>query len=145
MNHLVCATFSKKNKKGARIKCIRSIQYSSYFLSYHDESKISEGIKNEINENIFCELIVKSTAIISSVVSFFEINYRYTPFGGIATMIVPQLNYNANSLYLWNRNRFEYPVHSFIGHKDAILDFGWKNISSYDHQDSSSRYELVRL
>ena len=102
-----------------------------------------------MNENIFCEVSIlswiKSTAIISSVVSFFEIDYRYTPFGGIATMIVPQLNYNANSLYLWNRNRFEYPVHSFIGHKDAILDFGWKNISSYDHQDSSSRYELVRL
>ena len=60
-------------------------------------------------------------------------------------MIVPQLNYNANALNLWNRNRFEYPVHIFIGHKDAILDFGWKNLSSYDHQDSSSRYELVSL
>ena len=82
---------------------------------------------------------------ISYVVSFLKIDYRYTPFGGIATMIVPQLNYNANALYLWNRNRFEYPVHSFIGHKDAILDFGWKNLSSYDHQDSSSRYELVSL
>lgn len=59
-------------------------------------------------------------------------------------MIVPQLNYNANALFLWNRNHLDYPMNSFIGHKDAILDFGWRNTgASYDGHDYDN-YQLVR-
>ena len=58
-------------------------------------------------------------------------------------MIVPQLNYNSNALFLWNRNQLDYPVNSFIGHKDAILDFGWRNAgASYDNNDYDD-YQLV--
>ena len=59
-------------------------------------------------------------------------------------MIVPQLNYNANALFLWNRNHLDYPMNSFIGHKDAILDFGWRNTgASYDGHEYDN-YQLVR-
>ena len=58
-------------------------------------------------------------------------------------MIVPQLNYNANALFLWNRNQLDYPVNSFVGHKDAILDFGWRNSgASYENNDYDD-YQLV--
>ena len=60
-------------------------------------------------------------------------------------MIVPQLNYNANALFLWNRNQLDYPVNSFVGHKDAILDFGWRNsVASYENDDYDN-YQLVLI
>ena len=59
-------------------------------------------------------------------------------------MIVPQLNYNANALFLWNRNQLDYPINSFIGHKDAILDFGWSNSSALCDNNSYDSYQLVR-
>ena len=58
-------------------------------------------------------------------------------------MIVPQLSYNANALFLWNRNHFDCPINSFIGHKEAILDFGWRNTGSSYDLDGSDQYQLV--
>lgn len=60
-------------------------------------------------------------------------------------MIVPQLDYNANALFLWNRNQLDYPIHSFIGHKDAILDFGWRNSGVLYDSNSYDNYQLVRI
>ena len=52
---------------------------------------------------------------------------KYTPFGdGLATVIVPQLQRNDHSLFLWNHKHLDFPVHSFFGHKDVILEFGWR-------------------
>ena len=59
-------------------------------------------------------------------------------------MIVPQLNYNANALFLWNRNQLDYPINSFIGHKDAILDFGWRNSGALYDNNNYDNYQLVR-
>ena len=73
------------------------------------------------------------------------INYRYTPFGeGIATMLVPQLSYNVNTLFLWNRNHLDYPINSFFGHKDVILDFGWKRMYSSVDEFKPEQFQLVR-
>ena len=58
-------------------------------------------------------------------------------------MIVPQLPYNANALFLWNRNQLDCSINTFIGHKDAILDFGWRNIGTSYDQDGYDRYQLV--
>ena len=58
-------------------------------------------------------------------------------------MIVPQLNYNANALFLWNRNQLDYPVNSFVGHKDAILDFGWRNSGALYENNDYDDYQLV--
>ena len=53
---------------------------------------------------------------------------KYTPFGdGLATVIVPQLQRNDHSLFLWNHKHLDFPVHSFFGHKDVILEYGWRN------------------
>ena len=52
---------------------------------------------------------------------------RHTPFGsGLATVVLPQLHNQDNSLFLWNTNHLEFPVHSFYGHRDVILDFEWR-------------------
>ena len=51
---------------------------------------------------------------------------RYTPFGdGISTVVVPQLKQNVQTLFLWQISDLNTPKHSFFGHKDIILDFGW--------------------
>lgn len=72
-------------------------------------------------------------------------NCRYTPFGeGIATMLVPQLSCNVNTLFLWNRNHLDYPVNSFFGHKDVILDFGWKRIYNTYDDLRPEQFQLVR-
>ena len=56
---------------------------------------------------------------------------KYTPFGdGLATVIVPQLQRNDHSLFLWNHKHLDFPVHSFFGHKDVILEFGWRKTSN---------------
>ena len=60
-------------------------------------------------------------------------------------MIVPQLSGNANTLFLWNRNRLDFPVNSFFGHKDVILDFGWKNVAQAYDEHRSDQFQLVRL
>ena len=51
---------------------------------------------------------------------------KYTPFGdGLATVIV-HMQRNDHSLFLWNYKHLDFPVHSFFGHKDVILDFDWR-------------------
>ena len=51
---------------------------------------------------------------------------RYAPFGaGLATVALPQLDRKENSLFLWNLNKLDYPVHCFYGHDDVILDIDW--------------------
>nr|CAH7717717.1 unnamed protein product [Callosobruchus chinensis] len=52
---------------------------------------------------------------------------RHTPFGnGLVTAVVPQLRRGENSLQLWNTANRSTPVHTFIGHRDVILDFDWR-------------------
>lgn len=52
---------------------------------------------------------------------------RYTPFGnGLITVVVPQLRRGENSLLLWNTANRATPVHTFVGHKDVVLEFGWR-------------------
>lgn len=48
--------------------------------------------------------------------------------------IVPHLHRNDHSLFLWNYKHLDFPVHSFFGHKDVILDFDWKKSISADLQ-----------
>ncbi|XP_070188764.1 GATOR2 complex protein WDR59-like isoform X3 [Littorina saxatilis] len=54
---------------------------------------------------------------------------RYTPFGaGLVTVVVPQLKRGENSLYLWKITKQSdmSPVHTFVGHKDVVLEFQWR-------------------
>lgn len=52
---------------------------------------------------------------------------RYTPFGnGLVTVVVPQLRRGENSLLLWNIANRATPVHTFIGHRDVVLEFEWR-------------------
>ena len=55
-------------------------------------------------------------------------------------MVVPQLRRGENSLYLWNPNNQQTPVHTFSGHKDVILEFQWRK-----KQDSKSFFGIVLL
>ena len=51
------------------------------------------------------------------------------PFGaGLVTVVVPQLKRGENSLYLWKitaQSELQ-PIHTFVGHKDVVLEFQWK-------------------
>ncbi|KAJ8947981.1 hypothetical protein NQ314_008516 [Rhamnusium bicolor] len=52
---------------------------------------------------------------------------RYTPFGnGLITVVVPQLRRGENSLLLWNTANKATPMHTFVGHRDVVLEFEWK-------------------
>lgn len=52
---------------------------------------------------------------------------RYTPFGnGLVTVVVPQLRRGENSLLLWNTANRSTPVHTFVGHRDVVLEFEWR-------------------
>lgn len=52
---------------------------------------------------------------------------RYTPFGnGLITVVVPQLRRGENSLLLWNTANKAAPVHTFVGHRDVVLEFEWR-------------------
>ncbi|PVD21064.1 hypothetical protein C0Q70_19230 [Pomacea canaliculata] len=66
---------------------------------------------------------------------------RYTPFGtGLMTVVVPQLRRGENSLYLWNmdaQNQVQ-PIHTFVGHKDVVLEFQWRR-----QTDGVRDYQLV--
>lgn len=56
---------------------------------------------------------------------------RYTPFGnGLVTVVVPQLRRGENSLLLWNTTSRATPVHTFVGHKDVVLEFEWRKQKS---------------
>ena len=54
------------------------------------------------------------------------------------TALVPQLRRNGenNSLWMWNITSLDQPLHSFAGHLDVVLDFGW-------HYKSNSDCELI--
>ena len=58
-------------------------------------------------------------------------------------MIVPQLSRNFNTLFLWNRKCLNYPVNSFFGHKDVILDFGWRSVEQAYDEHRSDQFQLV--
>ncbi|XP_071091915.1 GATOR2 complex protein WDR59-like isoform X7 [Haliotis cracherodii] len=52
---------------------------------------------------------------------------RLTPFGnGLMTVVVPQLRRGENKLYLWNTSNLTQPIHTFVGHKDVVLEFHWR-------------------
>lgn len=52
---------------------------------------------------------------------------RFTPFGnGLITVVVPQLKRGENSLLLWNTANKTAPVHTFVGHRDVVLEFEWR-------------------
>ncbi|TRY71805.1 hypothetical protein TCAL_05414, partial [Tigriopus californicus] len=73
---------------------------------------------------------------------------RYTPFGeGLATVIIPQLHRNDNTLFLWNSQHLQSPVHCFFGHKDVILDFDWRRLEGSDDMEmiTWSRDHTLRL
>lgn len=54
---------------------------------------------------------------------------RYTPFGyGMVTTLMPQMHRWDNSALLWNVKTTSKMVHSYAGHRDVILDFGWRYI-----------------
>src|SRR5699024_564073 len=60
---------------------------------------------------------------------------RFTPFeNGLMTALVPQLRRTGenNSLWMWNISSLEQPLHSFAGHLDVVLDFGWNAKSSIE-------------
>ncbi|XP_055891458.1 GATOR complex protein WDR59-like isoform X2 [Biomphalaria glabrata] len=61
----------------------------------------------------------------------------YTPFGeGVVSVVVPQLRRVENNLYLWHIRNQQSPVHTFIGHKDVVLEFQWRRQQEgvKDHQ-----------
>lgn len=64
---------------------------------------------------------------------------RYTPFGnGLVTVVVPQLRRGENSLLLWNIANRATPVHTFIGHRDVVLEFEWRR-----QRQSEADFQLI--
>lgn len=41
-------------------------------------------------------------------------------------MVIPQLRRGENSLLLWNTSTRSTPVHTFVGHRDVVLEFEWR-------------------
>ena len=60
------------------------------------------------------------------VIFYYKQNYKNHFLSRLATVIVPQNQRNDHSLFLWNHKHLDFPVHSFFGHKDVILEFGWR-------------------
>lgn len=64
---------------------------------------------------------------------------RFTPFGnGLITVVVPQLRRGENSLLLWNTANRSTPMHTFVGHRDVVLEFEWRKQTT-----GSSDFQLV--
>ncbi|KAG5893206.1 hypothetical protein JTB14_025610 [Gonioctena quinquepunctata] len=64
---------------------------------------------------------------------------RHTPFGnGLLTAVVPQLRRGENSLLLWNTANRATPMHTFIGHRDVVLEFEWRK-----QRPGDSDFQLV--
>lgn len=64
-------------------------------------------------------------------------SFIWQPYGnGLLTALVPQLRRSGenNSLWLWSLQCLEQPIHSFVGHCDVVLDFGWHNKGNNDYQ-----------
>ena len=91
--------------------------------------------------------ISSSTKAISSLKTALPVwKAKYTPFGdGLATVIVPQLQRNDHSLFLWNHKHLDFPVHSFFGHKDVILEYGWRNTTEELQMVTFSKDHTLRL
>jgi len=53
---------------------------------------------------------------------------QHTPVGsGLLTLVMHTLLRGENNLMLWNRQDLRVPVHTFYGHTDMVLDFGWSS------------------
>ena len=51
----------------------------------------------------------------------------HQPFGdGLVTVVMATLRRSENSLYLWNNSSLDQPIHHFIGHNDAVIEFQWR-------------------
>ena len=67
-------------------------------------------------------------------------------------MTTTQLRRGENSLLLWNLTDLSNPVHSFVGHTDVVLEFGWRrsrhgkilNYLNYNYLLSSLAYSFLR-
>eukprot|EP00092_Neocalanus_flemingeri_P016448 GFUD01017798.1.p1 GENE.GFUD01017798.1~~GFUD01017798.1.p1 ORF type:complete len:1001 (-),score=341.96 GFUD01017798.1:929-3931(-) len=54
---------------------------------------------------------------------------QHTPVGcGLLTLVMHTLLRGENNLMLWNRQNLRAPVHTFYGHTDMVLDFGWVTV-----------------
>lgn len=64
---------------------------------------------------------------------------RFTPFGnGLITVVVPQLRRGENSLLLWNTANRSTPMHTFVGHRDVVLEFEWRK-----QRPGSNDFQLI--
>jgi len=53
---------------------------------------------------------------------------QHTPVGsGLLTLVMHTLLRGENNLMLWNRQDLRVPVHTFYGHTDMVIDFGWSS------------------
>ena len=51
---------------------------------------------------------------------------QHTPFGsGLLTLVMHTVLRGENNLVLWNRTDLRAPIHTFYGHTDMVLNFGW--------------------
>ena len=57
----------------------------------------------------------------------------------IFVSLIFQVHRNDHSLFLWNYHHLDFPVHSFVGHRDVILNFDWRNVP-----DTNKEMQLVR-
>lgn len=64
---------------------------------------------------------------------------KFTPFGdGLVTVVMSTLRRGENSMYLWNTNNLDHPVHQFVGHSDVVLEFYWRK-----KDETNQDYQLV--
>ena len=52
---------------------------------------------------------------------------QHTPFGtGLLTLVMHTVLRGENNLMVWSRTDLRAPVHTFYGHTDMVLNFGWR-------------------
>ncbi|XP_018016495.2 uncharacterized protein LOC108673215 [Hyalella azteca] len=65
---------------------------------------------------------------------------KYTPFGrGVVSQLVPRLVRGDNGLLLWAQHQTHAPLHCFVGHTDAVINFQWRR----QRQQDGSECQLV--
>ena len=90
--------------------------------------------------------VVTSSSHASLTTSVAVWTARHTPFGdGLVTVLVPHFGAHDHSLFLWNTNNLSTPVHTFIGHKDVILDFDWRKCGSDYQMVTWARDQTLRM
>ena len=96
----------------------------------------ASGHTQDVRPRLEDEVLETNIFINTNAIHFsFVLLKRYVPFGhGFATVILPQLRRNDNSLFLWNACRLDFPVHCFYGHRDVILDFDWRRCGDGGYQ-----------